>query len=60
MGYDTTAKKATFKKSGFCPQWRFLIHTLLHCLSPKKTSYEQFSSPMAYPLVYLAADRTFN
>ena len=60
MGYDTSAQKVTFKKGCFCPHWRFLIHTLLHCLSPKKTSYEQFASTMAYPLVCLATDRTFN
>ena len=60
MGYDAIDKKATFKKSGFCPHWRFLIHTLLHCLSPNKTSYEQFSSTLAYPLVCLATDRIFN
>jgi hypothetical protein len=60
MGYDTSEQKVTFKKGCFCPHWRFLIHTLLHCLSPKKTSYEQFGSTMAYPLVCLVSDRTFN
>ena len=60
MGYDTSNKKLTFKKGCFSPQWRFFIHTLLHCLSPKKTAYEQFSSTMAVPLICLATDRTFN
>ena len=60
MGYNTTDRKLTFKKGCFCPHWRFFIHTLLHCLSPKKTSYEQFGSTMAYPLVCLVSDRTFN
>jgi hypothetical protein len=60
MGYDTSDQKVTFRKGCFCPHWRFLIHTLLHCLSPKKTSYEQFASTMAYPLVCLATDRAFN
>ena len=60
MGYDTSNKRLTFKKVCFSPQWRFLIHTLLHCLSPKKTSYEQFSSTMDVPLICLATDRTFN
>jgi hypothetical protein len=60
MGYDTSDQKVTFRKGCFCPHWRFFIHTLLHCLSPKKTSYEQFASTMAYPLVCLATDRTFN
>jgi hypothetical protein len=60
MGYDTSEQKVTFRKGYFCPHWRFFIHTLLHCLSPKKTSYEQFASTMAYSLVCLATDRTFN
>lgn len=60
MGYDTSEQKVTLKKGCFCPHWRFFIHTLLHCLSPKKTSYEQFGSTMAYPLICLATDRTFN
>ena len=60
IGYDTSDRKLTFKKGCFSPQWRFFRHTLLHCLSPKKTSYEQFSSTLAYPLVCLATDRLFN
>ncbi|GJU81875.1 uncharacterized mitochondrial protein-like protein [Tanacetum coccineum] len=43
MGYQTDSDKLTFQKGVFSPQWRFLIHTLLHCLSPKKTDWEQFS-----------------
>ncbi|GKD44203.1 hypothetical protein Tco_1268848 [Tanacetum coccineum] len=38
MGYVLTSDKLTFQKGHFFPQWRFLIHTILHCLSPKKTS----------------------
>ncbi|GJX87669.1 putative ribonuclease H-like domain-containing protein [Tanacetum coccineum] len=40
MGYDTDSDKLTFQKGNFSPQWRFLIHTILHCLSPKKTAWE--------------------
>ncbi|GJZ70741.1 hypothetical protein Tco_0634592 [Tanacetum coccineum] len=39
--------KLTFQKGAFSPQWRFLIHNILHCLSPKKTAWEQFSSNIA-------------
>jgi hypothetical protein len=60
MGYDTSNKKLTFKKGCFSPQWIFFIHNLLHCLSHKKTSYEQFSTTIAYLLVCLATNRTFN
>ncbi|GJR79332.1 hypothetical protein Tco_0150117 [Tanacetum coccineum] len=47
MGYHTASDKLTFQKGAFSPQWRFLIHNILHCLSPKKTAWEQFSSNIA-------------
>ncbi|GKF36021.1 hypothetical protein Tco_0112779, partial [Tanacetum coccineum] len=30
----TIDDKLTFQKGAFSPQWRFLIHSILHCLSP--------------------------
>ncbi|GJU98421.1 ribonuclease H-like domain-containing protein [Tanacetum coccineum] len=59
MGYVLTDDKLTFQKGKFSPQWRFLIHTILHCLSPKKISWQQFSSNIAIALVRLATNRTF-
>nr|GFA80625.1 synaptobrevin, longin-like domain protein [Tanacetum cinerariifolium] len=44
----------------FSPQWRFLIHSLLHYLSPKKTSWEQFNSNIATALICLVTNRVFN
>ncbi|GJW55619.1 hypothetical protein Tco_0099704 [Tanacetum coccineum] len=44
----------------FFPQWKFLIHTILHCLSPKKTAWEQFSINIATAIICLATNRTFN
>ncbi|GJU99567.1 hypothetical protein Tco_1328838 [Tanacetum coccineum] len=38
IGYHTDSDKLTFQKGSFSPQWRFLIHNILHCLSPKKTA----------------------
>ncbi|GJT54678.1 hypothetical protein Tco_0989732 [Tanacetum coccineum] len=52
--------KLTFQKGNFSPQWRFFIHTILHCLSPKKTSWEQFSSNIATAIIFLSTNRTFN
>ncbi|GJT45566.1 hypothetical protein Tco_0954281 [Tanacetum coccineum] len=51
MGYHTDSDKLTFQKGAFSPQWRFLIHTILHCLSPKKTAWEQFSSNIATAVI---------
>ncbi|GJS30892.1 hypothetical protein Tco_0491512 [Tanacetum coccineum] len=44
MGYVTDSDKLTFQKGHFSPQWKFLIHTILHCLSPKKTAWEHVHS----------------
>ncbi|GJR50062.1 putative ribonuclease H-like domain-containing protein [Tanacetum coccineum] len=60
MGYHTDSDKLTFQKGAFSPQWRFLIHNILHCLSPKKTAWEQFSSNIAVAIICLATNRKFN
>ncbi|GKA78131.1 hypothetical protein Tco_0784668 [Tanacetum coccineum] len=60
MGYHTDLDKLTFQKGAFSPQWRFLINTILHCLSPKKTAWEQFSSNIAIDVICLATNRRFN
>ncbi|GJT08245.1 hypothetical protein Tco_0842707 [Tanacetum coccineum] len=60
MGYQADSDKLTFQKGVFSPQWRLLIHTLLHYLSPKKTTWEQFSSNIATALICLATNRKYN
>nr|GEW87416.1 hypothetical protein [Tanacetum cinerariifolium] len=59
LGYVTEGK-LTFFKNKLSPQWRFLVHTLLHCLSPKSGSWDQFGSPIAIALIYLSDGRRFN
>ncbi|GKC87086.1 hypothetical protein Tco_1147735, partial [Tanacetum coccineum] len=51
MGYQTDSDKLNFQKGAFSPQWRFLIHNIIHCLSPKKTAWEQFSSNIATAVI---------
>ncbi|GJW78778.1 hypothetical protein Tco_0140460 [Tanacetum coccineum] len=60
MGYVSNSDRLTFQKGHFSPQWRFLIHTILHCLSAKKTAWDQFSSNIATAIICLATNRTFN
>ncbi|GKA42715.1 hypothetical protein Tco_0735375, partial [Tanacetum coccineum] len=60
IGYHTDSDKLTFQKGAFSPQWRFLIHSILYCLSPKKTAWEQFSSNIAAALICLATNRKYN
>ncbi|GKD79068.1 hypothetical protein Tco_1341689 [Tanacetum coccineum] len=38
IGYVSNSDILTFQKGHFSPQWRFLIHTILYCLSAKKTA----------------------
>ncbi|GJW55359.1 putative ribonuclease H-like domain-containing protein, partial [Tanacetum coccineum] len=59
LGYPTEGK-LTFLKNKFSPQWRFLVHTIQHCLSTKSGSWDQFRSPMAIALICLSDGRRFN
>ncbi|GKE33147.1 hypothetical protein Tco_1452469, partial [Tanacetum coccineum] len=60
MGYHTDSNKLTFQKGAFSPQWRFLIYCILHCISLKKTAWEQFSSNIATAVICLATNRRYN
>ncbi|GJS06059.1 retrovirus-related pol polyprotein from transposon TNT 1-94 [Tanacetum coccineum] len=52
--------KLTFWKKNFTPKWKFLIHTILHCLSPKSGGWDQFGSPIATALICLSSNRVYN
>ncbi|GJS98276.1 putative ribonuclease H-like domain-containing protein [Tanacetum coccineum] len=60
MGYETASDKLTFYKGFFSPQWKYLIHTILHCLSSKSTSWDQFSTNLASAIICLAKGQKFN
>ena len=60
MGYEGSFDKLTFYKALVSPQWRFLIHTILQCLSQKRTSWNEFSSIIASAIVCLATNQKFN
>ncbi|GKA82224.1 hypothetical protein Tco_0788972 [Tanacetum coccineum] len=60
MGYEKPSQKLTFYKAFFSPQWKFLIHTILQCLSAKSTSWNEFSSTMASAIICLATNQKFN
>ncbi|GJT30306.1 hypothetical protein Tco_0910581 [Tanacetum coccineum] len=55
IGYEGNLAQLTFSKPLFSPQWKYLIHVLLHCLSPKSTSWEQFGTNIASALVGTAS-----
>nr|GEW13884.1 hypothetical protein [Tanacetum cinerariifolium] len=61
MGYNISPnQKFTFQKGQFSHQWKYLIHTIMQCLSPKSTWFNEFSSNIATALVCLATNRTYN
>ncbi|GJR51871.1 putative ribonuclease H-like domain-containing protein [Tanacetum coccineum] len=60
MGYEKLSQKLTFYKAFFSPQWKFLIHTILQCLSANTTGWNEFSSTMASAIVCLATNQKFN
>ncbi|GKE29655.1 hypothetical protein Tco_1445039 [Tanacetum coccineum] len=60
IGYEKLSQKLTFYKAFFSPQWKFLIHTILQCLSAKTTAWNEFSSTMASAINCLATNQKFN
>ncbi|GKC16377.1 hypothetical protein Tco_1013159 [Tanacetum coccineum] len=60
MGYEPASDKLTFYKGLFSLQWKYLIHTILHCLSSKSTSWDQFFTNLAFAIICLAKGQKFN
>nr|GEU48985.1 hypothetical protein [Tanacetum cinerariifolium] len=56
IGYEKPSIKLTFNKAFFLAQWKFLIHTILHCMSAKRTNWNEFSSSMASAVICLATE----
>nr|GEW49497.1 hypothetical protein [Tanacetum cinerariifolium] len=60
MGYEKPSTNLTFYKAFFLTQWKFFIHTILHYLSAKRTSWNKFSSAMASAVICLSSGQRFN
>nr|GFB17872.1 hypothetical protein [Tanacetum cinerariifolium] len=60
MGYEGELNKLTFQKALFSPQLKYLIHTILYCLSSKSTSWNEFSTKIALAAICLATNQKFN
>nr|GEW62434.1 hypothetical protein [Tanacetum cinerariifolium] len=58
MGYEKPSTKLTFYKAFFSSQWKFLIHTILQCMSAQRTSWNEFSSSMASAVICLSSVRS--
>ncbi|GKB25184.1 hypothetical protein Tco_0864585 [Tanacetum coccineum] len=44
----------------FSPQWKFLFHTIIHCLSSKSTSWDQIPTNIATAVICLATNQVYN
>nr|GEW35050.1 putative reverse transcriptase domain-containing protein [Tanacetum cinerariifolium] len=60
MGYEKPPPKLTFYKAFFSAQWKFLIYTLVQCVTTKRTVWNEFSCFMALVVICLATGRKFN
>ncbi|GJX21807.1 hypothetical protein Tco_0226252 [Tanacetum coccineum] len=60
MGYENLSDKLTFYKSYFSLQWKYLIHTILQCLSSKSTAWNEFGTNIASAVICLAKNQKFN
>ncbi|GKD82251.1 hypothetical protein Tco_1349090 [Tanacetum coccineum] len=60
MGYEQLSIKLTFQKGSFSLQWKFLIHTILYCISSKSTAWNEFSTNLASAVICLAKGQKFN
>nr|GEV47972.1 hypothetical protein [Tanacetum cinerariifolium] len=61
MGFNISPnQKFSFQKGQFSHQWKYLIHTIMQCLSPKSTGFNEFSSNIATTVVCLATNRVYN
>ncbi|GKA09826.1 hypothetical protein Tco_0689259 [Tanacetum coccineum] len=60
IGYEGNLTLLSFSKPLLSPQWKYLVHTLLHCLSSKSSSWDQFATNIASALVGLATNQKFN
>nr|GEX64694.1 hypothetical protein [Tanacetum cinerariifolium] len=57
---DAETKILAIVDGQFSHQWKYLIYTIMQCLGPKSTGFNEFSSNIATALVCLATNRVYN
>ncbi|GJU35860.1 hypothetical protein Tco_1184214 [Tanacetum coccineum] len=60
MGYEGDLTVLTFHKALFSPQWRFLFHTMNHCISSKSTYWDQIPINIATAVICLTTNQKYN
>nr|GEU36333.1 hypothetical protein [Tanacetum cinerariifolium] len=59
IGYERVSTKLNFQKAFISPQWKYLIHTILHWLSSKTTAWNEFATNLALVVICLAKGQKF-
>ena len=60
MGYEKKVDGLKFYKGLLCPQWKFLVHTILYCLSPKTSGWNEFSTTEESAMICLSKGQPCN
>ncbi|GJU73385.1 hypothetical protein Tco_1264790 [Tanacetum coccineum] len=60
MGYEGDLNTLIFNKALFSPQWKFLFHTMNHCINSKSTSWDQIPTNIATAVICLATNQKYN
>nr|GEU34700.1 putative ribonuclease H-like domain-containing protein [Tanacetum cinerariifolium] len=60
MGYEKPPLMLNFYKAFFSALWKFLIHTLVQCVSAKRTEWNEFSCSMASAVICLVIGKGFS
>ncbi|GKC58819.1 hypothetical protein Tco_1086417 [Tanacetum coccineum] len=60
MGYEGDLNTLTFNKALFSPQWKFLFHTMNHCISSKSTYWDQIPTNIATTVICLTTNQKYN
>ncbi|GJT06950.1 hypothetical protein Tco_0841412 [Tanacetum coccineum] len=60
IGYEGDLNTLTFNRRLFSPQWKFLFHTIIHCLSSKSTFWDQIPTNIATTVIRLTTNQVYN
>ncbi|GJU54521.1 hypothetical protein Tco_1228235, partial [Tanacetum coccineum] len=60
MGYEGDLNTLTFNKTLFSPQWKFVFHTMNHCISSKSTFWDQIPTNISTAAICLATNQKYN
>ncbi|KAI3732646.1 hypothetical protein L1987_63853 [Smallanthus sonchifolius] len=60
IGYTGNQNEYTIERALISPQWKFLCHTLLQCISQKRSGWHQVSSALASAVHGMVSVQGFN